>query len=591
MNMPLWFSNLVFWSAQAALLVLAAALLARFLRIRQPGVLLVYWRALLALSLLLPFLQPWHRPKPIAMEVASISFEPAPSTPAPSSAVSRWHLPSLQSIAAILGIVILAGIAVRLVILALGLWKLRRLRKSSLPIASPSESFTLLETARSLVHARAEFRLSSQVDSPVTFGFLAPLILLPERFSSLEPRFQSAIACHELLHVRRHDWAQHLGEEFLRAAFWFHPAIAWLVSRVRLAREQVVDLEVVNLMQARKPYLEALLEFTNARAAIAAIPAPLFLAESQLVERIALMLKEVRMSRTRLVASLTAISCCLALVIFLAAWTFPLKAAPRTPQSAPKAGIAGGVSGGVSDGVTPGVPGGVSAGVRGGVAGGITGESSTRSSAEEPNVDYSTIWIDTVKRGPMLRQVRGLGQLVRAENSSDLIARVTVPEAFAADLRLNEHATIHLRLNGNAPVDVRRGLMAGHVIRISPESNDARQVEVALDVEVELDASRPPGFTAGAQIDATIDIEKLDDILQIGRPVHVTANSAASVFKIVHNGEEAERVEVKFGRASVSTIEVLSGLQPGDKVILSDMSDYANAERIRLTNEKHVTKH
>lgn len=585
MNMPLWFSNLVFWSAQAALLVLAAALLARFLRIRQPGVLLVYWRALLALSLLLPFLQSWHRPKPSAIVLAPSPFEPLPFTAAPSPAVSRWHLPSLQSIAAILGVVILAGIAVRLVMLAGGLWKLRQLRKSSLPIASPSESFTLLETARTLVNTRAEFRLSNQVDSPVTFGFLAPLILLPERFPSLDPRFQSAIACHELLHVRRHDWAQHLGEEFLRAMFWFHPAIAWLVSRVRLAREQVVDLEVVSLTQARKPYLEALLEFTNARAAIAAIPAPLFLAESQLVERIALMLKEVRMSRTRLVASLTAISCCLALVIFLAAWTFPLKAARRTPQSAPRAGITGGVSGGVSGGVTPVVSGGVSAGVSGGVAGGISGESSTRS-ADEPNVDYSTIWIDTVKRGPMVRQVRGLGALVQGDGSSDWIARVTVPEAFAADLRLDEHATIQLHRNGNAPVDVRKGQAAGRVIHVSPEpSNGTRQVEIALE------ASRQSGFSAGAQIDATIDIEKLDDILQIGRPVHVTANSTASVFKIVHNGEEAERVEVKFGRASVSSIEVLSGLQPGDKVILSDMSDYASAERIRLTDEKHLTKH
>src|SRR5206468_10325588 len=91
----------------------------------------------------------------------------------------------------------------------------------------------------------------------------------------------------------------HLGEEILRAVFWFHPAIAWLVSRVRLAREQIVDLEVVRLTEARKPYLESLLEFANGPAPIAAIPAPPFLAERQLVERIALMLEEVRMSRRR----------------------------------------------------------------------------------------------------------------------------------------------------------------------------------------------------------------------------------------------------------------------------------------------------
>lgn len=157
--------------------------------------------------------------------------------------------------------------------------------------------------------APAEFRLSAEVESPITFGLVAPVVLPPERFRTLDPRFQSAIVCHELLHVRRRDWAHHLGEEVLRAVFWFHPAIAWLVSRVRLAREQIVDLEVVRLTEARKPYLESLLEFTNGRSPIAAIPAPLFLAERQLVERMALMLKEVRMSRKRLIASLVAISC------------------------------------------------------------------------------------------------------------------------------------------------------------------------------------------------------------------------------------------------------------------------------------------
>src|SRR5256884_5094715 len=177
------------------------------------------------------------------------------------------------------------------------------------------------------------FRSSAQVDSPVTFRFGAPGVLLPELFASWAPRFQSAIACHELLHVPRLDWVHHLGEEILRAVFWFHPAIAWLVSRVRLAREQIVDLEVVRLTEARKPYLASLLEFANGPAPIAAIPAPPFLAERQLVERIALMLEEVRMSRRRLIASLGAISCCLILIISLAAWTFPLQGGPLPAPS------------------------------------------------------------------------------------------------------------------------------------------------------------------------------------------------------------------------------------------------------------------
>ncbi|MBA0083661.1 MAG: M56 family metallopeptidase, partial [Acidobacteria bacterium Pan2503] len=346
MEIPLWFSNLVFWSVQVALLVLAAALLSRALKLRQPRVLLAYWRSLLAIGLLLPLIEPWHRPAHVATPVLSADFlaVPPPSIPAPT----HWHLPSLQTMAPILGMAILAGMVLRLAALALGLLKLRRLRQASSPIPPSSESAGILQAMRDLVAAPAEFRLSTQVDSPVTFGFVTPVILLPERFTSLDPRFQSAIACHELLHVRRRDWAHHLGEENLRALFWFHPAVAWLISRVRLAREQIVDLEVVRLTEARKPYLEALLEFTDGRASLAAIPAPPFLAERQLIERIALMLKEVRMSRKRLIASLTVIPCCLALVIALAARAFPLKAAPRPPPPALKSGGQPNLAGGVA---------------------------------------------------------------------------------------------------------------------------------------------------------------------------------------------------------------------------------------------------
>ncbi len=235
------------------------------------------------------------------------------------------------------------------------------------------------------VNTSGEFRISSDVESPVTFGLAAPVILLPERFPTLDAQYQSTIACHELLHVRRRDWAHHFSEEILRAALWFHPAIAWLISRVRLSREQVVDLEVINLTGARKPYLEALLEFTNSRALAAAIPAPPFLVERQLAERVALMLKEVRMSRTRLIASLTAVAASLALVATLAIWTFPLKAAPKislppvpTYEKGSVKFVPGGITSGATDGITIGVPRGIIGGVTGSVSGGITSNAPTQ---------------------------------------------------------------------------------------------------------------------------------------------------------------------------------------------------------------------
>ena len=568
MNMPLWFSNLVFWSAQVALLVLAAGFLPRLLQVREPRALLVYWRALLAISLLLPMIQPWHRLPIVGVLSVAPDISLIPVSPASSPAVSHWHVPSLQILSQIVAVIILAGIAARLAILAMGLVRLRQLRQASSPISLFPESVAVLEEMRARVNTGAEFRLSPDVDSPVTFGLAAPVVLLPERFPSMRAPFQATIACHELLHVRRRDWAHHLAEEILRGALWFHPAIAWLIARVRLAREQVVDLEVIRLTQERKPYLEALLEFATGHSRTTPIPAPPFLVERQLPERVALMLKEVRMSRTRLIASLTATACCIALAIILAVWVFPLKAAPKAEQNPPQGGVAGSVANGVAGGITKGVAQGVLGGVIDGVSHGVSGGVSGSPSRDIPTVDNTTIWTDTVKRGPMLRQVRGLGTLVHAEDSAGLVARVALPTVMTADVRPNQTATI----------DTRKGLVKGHVTGINASSSDGR----TRTVYVSLDGPLPEGAGADLPIDATIDIEKLDNILYIGRPVHAAANSTVSLFKLVKDGSEAERVSVKLGRSSVNSIEVLDGLKEGDKVILSDMSNYDSADRIRI---------
>jgi beta-lactamase regulating signal transducer with metallopeptidase domain len=575
MSLPLWFSNLMFWSAQIALLALAAGFLPGLLQIRQPRVLLVYWRALLALSLVLPVIEPWHRIPSVGAMVISPSLTGARIIPASGPAVTPWHFPSVQIIAQVLGAVMLAGIAARFAILAMGLLRLRQLRQASSPISQFSESAAVVEEMRARVNASAEFRLSPDVDSPVTFGFTAPVVLLPERFPSMNPRLQSAIACHELLHVRRHDWSQHLGEQVIRAALWFHPAIAWLIARVRLAREQVVDLEVVRLTEERKPYLEALLEFATGRSRTARIPAPPFLVQRQLAERVALMLKEVSMSRTRLVASLTALSCCVALAATLAVLTFPLKAAPRAVQNAPQSGLAGGVSGGTAGGVARAVSGGVTVGVSGGIRGGVAGGVANSASHDIPTVDNATIWTDTVKLGPMLRQVRGLGTLVRAEDSGNLMARITLPEFMLKEVQPGQ----------NLALSTPQWTVKGHVRGLNKQiSNGMGTLDIGLE-EIAL----PQGAGAGLQIDATFDIEKLDNILNVGRPVHATANSTVSLFKLVNGGIEAVRVNVKLGRSSVDTVEVLDGLKEGDKVILTDMSAYDNADRI-LIHPRHVPR-
>lgn len=257
------------------------------------------------------------------------------------------------------------------------------------------------------------------------------------------------------------------------------------------------------------------------------------------------------MSQRRLIVSLALISSCLALVIALAAWTFPLKAAPRALQNAPQGGVSGGVEGGIT----------------GGVAGGV----SSRNSQDVPTVYNNTIWVDTVKRGPMVRQVRGLGTLVRDESSGQLLARITLPEVMGSDVRTHQSATIQNR----------SGLLVkGHVVRL-----DAEVLEGNRAVYVALDSAPAAGVSAGTEIDGTIDIEKIDNVLHVGRPMNAAANSEANLFKLSNDGSEAVRTTVKLGRASVNTIEILDGLQEGDKVILSDMSSVGNAARIRLIQD------
>jgi beta-lactamase regulating signal transducer with metallopeptidase domain len=572
MSMPLWFSNLVAWSAQVALLGLIAGLLLRVFPIRHPRVLLAFCRGLLVLTLALPILQPWHRlarEMPLPTSANTFTFR----STGPTNDVAYWRFPDMGALAKGVGIVLVGGMVLRFVLLGLGLIRLRRLRLASAPVTSQDASAATLDQMLALVGVKAEFRLSASVDSPVTYGLKNPVVLLPESFLGTDARLQSVIACHELLHARRRDWPQHLVEEIVRAVFWFHPAILWLISRIRIAREQLVDLEVVRVTNARKAYLQALLEFTRRGARTAAVPAPPFLTQHQLVERVSLISKEVHMSRRRLFVSLGVISCCLFIVVGLSAWSFPLKRAARQSDSAASNVI---TPGGPSDGISGGVSGGVAGGVEGGVGGGVDGTLTKHASTDTPQVDSSTVWIDTVKKGPMVRQIRGLGKLVRAAGSANLIAQVTVPTFLAVDVKSGQSASV---ASQKGPVS------NGRVLSVGPSgSGDTRTIDIALD-------SKPEGVDANLDVDASVDIEKIDSALQVGRPVHGVANTEISLFKLDNDGNDATRIKVKLGRSSVSTIEILSGLKEGDRVIISDMSHVGDADHIRLIDQNHTTPH
>jgi len=101
-------------------------------------------------------------------------------------------------------------------------------------------------------------------------------------------------------------------------------------------------------------------------------------------------------------------------------------------------------------------------------------------------------------------------------------------------------------------------------------------------VDVGIDDALPVGARPDLSVDGTIELENLKDVLYVGRPVHGQSDSTISLFKVLTDDSDAERVNVKLGRSSVNTVEILQGLQIGDKVILSDMSQWDNVDRIRL---------
>ena len=183
--------------------------------------------------------------------------------------------------------------------------------------------------------------VSNTVGGPVTFGFLNPSILLPARVVELDADLREAIAHHELAHVRRRDWLFVLFEESIRSLLWFHPAIWFVLSRIQLAREQVVDAEVVGLTRDRERYLDALVAVAAQRLLPDVAPAPLFLKKRQLAVRVAAVLKETPMSKPRTFFSFATVCSAALIAARLAVWMFPMQApAQSTSVTAPTPGKA-----------------------------------------------------------------------------------------------------------------------------------------------------------------------------------------------------------------------------------------------------------
>jgi multidrug resistance efflux pump len=178
------------------------------------------------------------------------------------------------------------------------------------------------------------------------------------------------------------------------------------------------------------------------------------------------------------------------------------------------------------------------------------------------------------ERGVLQDLTLQLGQWVPEGTT---LAKVVQPGQLKAVLRIPESQAKDVSIGQRASVDTRNGVVAGHVTRKDPSAQGG-----SVTIDVTLDGALPAGAVPDLSVDGTIVIEKLSNVLYSGRPAFSAGSGSASLFKVVDDGKAAVSVPVELGRSSVNVIEIVRGLASGDKIIVSDMSQYANVARVRI---------
>ena len=289
MTVSLW--SLAAYALQLAALVTVAFAAMWMLRIRIPRHSLRLWQAVLAIALLLPLAQV-GRVEPSALQVFAGTISAAALSESAALIVPAGLDPGR-----IVLLIVAAGIGARLLWLGLGLIKLR----SIVARASLDDRFADItgELTGSL-GVTATVWVSDDLEGPATVGLIQPVVLLPPSVRHMSAAVQRAIICHELLHVKRLDWLQTLGEEVWRSLLWFHPHAHLMASKLSLAREMVVDEQTILITRDRRAYAEALLAFSNPQPHVIGLTP--FIGRRTLSQRISLIAEEASMSRHRALA-------------------------------------------------------------------------------------------------------------------------------------------------------------------------------------------------------------------------------------------------------------------------------------------------
>jgi HlyD family secretion protein len=160
---------------------------------------------------------------------------------------------------------------------------------------------------------------------------------------------------------------------------------------------------------------------------------------------------------------------------------------------------------------------------------------------------------------------------------SATLAKIVQPTKLKAEIKIAETQAKDVLIGQAASIDTRNGVIPGHVMRVDPSV-----VAGTVTVDVKLEGELPRGARPDLSVDGTIELERLDDVLYVGRPVQGQPESTIAIFKMINGGRSAVRTAVKLGRTSVSTIEVVQGLEVGDQIILSDMSQWDGHDKVRV---------
>jgi len=158
-----------------------------------------------------------------------------------------------------------------------------------------------------------------------------------------------------------------------------------------------------------------------------------------------------------------------------------------------------------------------------------------------------------------------------------ILAKVAQPTHLKAQLKVPETQAKDVQIGQVSSVDTRNGIIPGRVMRVDPAVQNG-----TVTVDVKLEGPLPKGARPDLSVDGTVEIENLSDVVYVGRPAFGQPNSTVGIFKLDEDGKGAARVQVRLGRSSVNTVQILEGLNPGDQVILSDMSAWDAFNRIRL---------